>query len=110
MNGVLGRVIPFRQCFTLCVELLACKSRACNDIKGFLLPGANDMQFKVGQYADDIMSFVKDVVSLNNLFKEIHLYEHGTGARLNISKTEPCCWGLGETALTSRLASSGLKK
>jgi len=95
LKGVLVRLIPFRQCFTLCVKVLACKSRACNDIKGFLLLGATDMQFKVGEYADDIMSFVKDVVSLNNLFREIHLYERGTGARLNISKTEPCGWGLG---------------
>ena len=74
--------------YILCVEVLACKIRACSDIEGFLLPGAQGLQFKVGQYADDTTSFVKDVVSLNNLFREIQLYERGTGAKLNISKTE----------------------
>ena len=74
--------------YILCVEVLACKIRACSDIEGFLLPGAQGLQFKVGQYADDTTSFVKDVVSLNNLFREIQLYERVTGAKLNISKTE----------------------
>ena len=74
--------------YILCVEVLACKIRACSDIEGFLLPDAQGLQFKVGQYSDDTTSFVKDVVSLNNLFREIQLYERGTGAKLNISKTE----------------------
>lgn len=74
--------------YILCVEVLACKIRSCKDIEGFLLPGADGKQFKVGQYADDTTSFVKDVVSLTNLFREINLYERGTGAKLNMSKTE----------------------
>ena len=74
--------------YILCVEVLACKIRACRDIEGFLLPGAHGLQFKVGQYADDTTSFVKDVASLYNLFREIQVYERGTGAKLNISKTE----------------------
>lgn len=66
--------------YILCVEVLACKIRDCSNIKGFLLPGANGWQFKVGQYADATTSFVKDVFYLNNLFHEIRLYEQGTGA------------------------------
>ena len=35
--------------YFLCVEVLTCKLRACSDIEGFLLPGAERNQFKVGQ-------------------------------------------------------------
>ena len=99
VNGFLSDMIPIARgvrqgdslspmLYILCVEVLACKIRPCNDIEGFLLLGAQGLQFKSGQYADDTMSFVKDVGSLNNLFREIQLYERGTGAKLNISKTE----------------------
>ena len=74
--------------YILCVEVLACKIRDSSDIIGFSLPGAEGRQFKVGQYADDTTSFVKDTRSLHALFREIRLYERGTGARLNLSKTE----------------------
>ena len=52
------------------------------------IPGAAGAQFKVSQYADDTTVFVKDESSLIYLFKAISLYEKGSGARLNISKTE----------------------
>ena len=73
--------------YILCVEVLTCKIRACSDMEGSSFPGVQGLQFKVGQYASDTNSFVKDV-SLNNLFREIQLYERRTGAKLNISKTE----------------------
>lgn len=74
--------------YILCVEVLACKIRDNPDIVGFLLPGARGRQFKVGQYADDTTSFVKDTRSLHALFHDISLYEKGSGAKLNRSKTE----------------------
>ena len=74
--------------YILCVEVLACKIRDSPDIIGFSLPGADGRQFKVGQYADDTTSFVKDARSFHALFREIRLYERGTGAKLNLSKTE----------------------
>ena len=58
-----------------------------SQIEGFLVPGAAGAQFKVSQYADDTTVFVKDESSLIYLFKAISLYEKGSGARLNISKT-----------------------
>ena len=99
VNGFLSDEIPIRRgvrqgdslspmLYILCVEVLACKIRACRDIEGFLLPGAGGTHFKVGQYADDTTSLVKNVASLHNLFREVRLYELGTGAKLNVSKTE----------------------
>ena len=74
--------------YVLCVEVLACKIRASDDIKGFLLPGASGLQFKVAQYADDTTAIVKDYRSLVSLFEAISFYERGTGAKLNRSKTK----------------------
>ncbi len=99
LNGFLTKQIPLlrgvRQgdslsplLYILCVEVLACQIRNSPDIRGFLLPGAGGKQFKVRQYADDTTSFVKDYNSLVNLFKLISLYEKGSGAKLNRSKTE----------------------
>lgn len=74
--------------YVLCVEMLACKIRNCDRIRGFLLPGASGRQFKVRQYADDTTAFLKDYNSLVCLFNLISIYEKGSGAKLNRSKTE----------------------
>ena len=74
--------------YILCVEVLACKIRNCKSMRGFLLPGANGKQFKVRQYADDRTSFINDYNSLVCLFDLISIYEKGSGAKLNRSKTE----------------------
>ena len=74
--------------YILCVESLACRIRACPQIEGFLLPGAKGLQYKVGLYADDTTSLVKSVHSLQCLFDVIRVYERGSGAKLNVSKTE----------------------
>lgn len=80
--------IPSPLLYILCVEVLASKIRNCKSIRGFLLPGANGKQFKVRQYADDTTSFIKDYNSLVCLFEIISIYEKGSGAKLNRSKTE----------------------
>ena len=72
---------------------LACKIRATNDIKGFLLPGAGGLQFKVCQYADDTTAFVKNEKSLFALFESISHFERGSGAKLNRAKTEALLLG-----------------
>ena len=74
--------------YILCVEVLACQIRRSRDITGFLLPGMNGKQFKVLQYADDTTSFVKDYYSLVSLFDLISIYEKGSGAKRNRSKTK----------------------
>ena len=83
-----ARGIPFLRCCIFCVESLACKIRSCSEIEGFLLPGAKGLQYKVGVYADDTTGLVKSVRSLAVLFNVIRIYEQGSGAKLNISKTE----------------------
>ena len=74
--------------YILCVEALDCKIRATSSIEGFLLPGAGGKQFKVSQYADDTTAFVKNEKSLDSLFNVIRIFEAGSGAKLNHSKTE----------------------
>ena len=79
--------------YILCVECLACKIRSCREIEGFLLAGAKGLQYKVGVYADDTASLVKSVYSLTALLNVIRIYERGSGARLNVSKTEAMWFG-----------------
>ena len=74
--------------YILCVETLACKIRLCPQIQCFLLPGAKGLQYKVGLYADDTTSLVRSVHSLAMLFHIISIYERGSGAKFNVSKTE----------------------
>ena len=74
--------------YILCVECLASKIRSCPEIKGFHLPGAKGLQYKVGVYADDTTSLVKSVYSLAALLDVVRIYERGSGAKLNVSKAE----------------------
>ena len=52
------------------------------------LPGAGGLQFKVSQYADDATLFLKTERSLCRLLQTVELYERGSGAKLNTSKSE----------------------
>ena len=57
--------------YVICVEVLACQVRNSPYIRGFLLPGAKGLQFKVRQYADDTTSFLKDFNRLNTYFASL---------------------------------------
>ena len=74
--------------YVLISEVLGACIRQCPDIKGFQLPGVEGLEFKLSQYADDSTSIVKDERSLCALFKVISRYERGSGAKLNLTKTE----------------------
>jgi len=74
--------------YILCVEVLAAKIRNTPEIEGFLLPGARGKCFKVGQYADDTTGFLKNLRFLRVLPETVSLYERGSGAKLNRSKSE----------------------
>ena len=99
LNGWLTEKIPLRRgvrqgdplsplLYVLCIEALACQIRSCPEIRGFLLPGARGRQAKVRLYADDTTAILKDFRSLVKLFDVISIYEKGSGAKLNKSKTE----------------------
>lgn len=74
--------------YVLCVEVLASLIRSSSEIEGFLLPGADGLQARARLYADDIFAVLKSLRSLEALFDLVDLYEKGTGAKLNRSKTE----------------------
>ena len=73
--------------YVICVEVLASLIRRSPEIEGFLLPGANGLQTRA-LYADDVFAVLKNLKSLEALLSLIELYEKGTGAKLNKSKTE----------------------
>ena len=121
LNGWLTRPIFLRRgvrqgdslsplLYILCVEVLACQIRRSGDIVGFLLPGSNGKHFKVRQYADDTTSFVKNLFSLVSLFDLISIYEKGSGAKLNRSKTEAMWLGAWQTRTDQPLGLTWVRK
>ena len=96
--------------YVLCVEVLACKIRASPDVRGFLLPGASGLEFRVCQYADDTTAFVKDERSLHALFNIIADFERGSGAKLNRAKTEALWLGAWKDRPDEPLGLSWVKK
>ena len=74
--------------YVLVSEVLSNQIRKCRDIEGFRLPGTGRLQFKVSQYADDATLSVKTERSLCRLLQFVEMYERGSGAKLNISKSE----------------------
>lgn len=67
-------------------EVLSCNIRASNKIDRIKLPGGH--VFKMNQYADDATCIVLSIRSLHNLLSLTERYGKGTGAKLNLSKTE----------------------
>lgn len=79
--------------YVICVEALACLIHDSTEIDRFLLPGAKGRWAKMRLYVDDTTVLLKDFVSLRNLFRVICIYEAGSGAKLNKSKTEAMWFG-----------------
>ena len=74
--------------YVLCTEVLATLVRSSPEIEGFLLPGAKGQQTRIRLYADDTTAILRDLRSLALMFDCVTIYENGTGAKLNRSKTE----------------------
>ena len=74
--------------YVLVSEVLSTQIRKCNEIEGFRLPGAGGLQFKISQYADDATNFVKNERSLCHLLRVVNIYERGSGAKLNTTKSK----------------------
>ena len=74
--------------YILVSEVLSTQIRNCPDIVGFRLPGAGGLNYKISQYADHATNFVKTERSLFHLLWVVHIYEQGSGAKLNTAKSE----------------------
>ena len=79
--------------YVLVSEVLSTKIRKCKEIEGFCLPGTGGLQFKVSQYADDATNFVKNERSLCHLLRVVNVYERGSSAKLNTTKSEAMWFG-----------------
>ena len=76
--------------YVLVVEVLACNIRADPNISGICLPGSTTSLPVISAYADDtslVLGSDQDIVACLEVYKR---YEHGSGAKLNLSK----CKGL----------------
>lgn len=121
INGWLSRKIELQRgvrqgdslspmLYILCVEVLAAKIRSTPAIEGFLLPGARGKSFKVGQYADDTTGFLKSLYSLRVLLDVVSVYEKGSGAKLNRSKSEAMWVGSWKDRVDQPLGLTWVKK
>ena len=74
--------------YVLVSEVLSTQIRRCKEIEGFQLPEAGGLQFKVSQYADDATNIVKTERSLCHFLRIVQKYEQGSGAKLDLAKSE----------------------
>ena len=96
--------------YVICVEVLASLIRRSPEIEGLLLPGANGLQARARLYADDVFAVLRNLRSLEALLSLIELYEKGTGAKLNKSKTEAMWLGAWRLRADEPLGLSWVKK
>ena len=65
--------------------------RNCKDIRGVRLPGSSK-ESKISQYADDgNLTLVE--YSITKAFEIVHIFEKGSGSKLNCDKTEGMWFG-----------------
>lgn len=91
--------------YVLVSEVLSTQVRNCPEIIGFRLPGAGGVHFKISQCADDATNFVKSERFLFHLLLVVHIYERGSGTKLNTAKSE-AMW-LGRWRGGAMLSSAG---
>ena len=73
--------------FILVAEVMACKIRENNNIKGFKTNDMNE-DIKIVQHADDTTLPLADIKSVENAVKIIKEFGLMSGMKLNIDKTE----------------------
>ena len=81
--------------YILTAEILAIHIRNNANIHGITL---NKPEVKLSQYADDTTLFLRDDQSVFESFKTLTLYEHASGAKINLEK----CQGLWSGSLKLR--------
>ena len=71
--------------FILCAEVLACRIREDENIKGIKI---DDTEFKISQFADDTTSLLNgDRHSFEQLFRQLDYFGEISGLKLNAEKT-----------------------
>ena len=74
--------------YCLVVEILGQAIRRDDTIEGIQIPGCNQQQSKVSQYADDTTLILANNYSITRCFHIVNIFEKGSGSRLNTTKTE----------------------
>ena len=74
--------------YCLVVETLGQEIRRDETIEGIQIPGSNQQQSKVSQYADYTTLILANDYSIIQCFHIINIFEKGSGSRLNGTKTE----------------------
>ena len=72
----------------LVVETLGQAIHRDDTIGGIQIPGSTQQQSKVSQYADDTTLILANDYSITRCFHIVHIFENGSGSRLNTTKTE----------------------
>ena len=76
--------------YVLIAEVLGAAIRKNEKIQGVKILNS---ELKVLQYADDTENFATTDESINEIFYIIDKYEKGTGAKINVEKTEGLIFG-----------------
>ena len=95
INGFLGENIPLESgvrqgcplsalLYVMVVELLALQLRANPNIVGFTILGEKIVS---SHYSDDAVIKITQNACFKEVYKDLHLYEQGTGAKVNYDKT-----------------------
>ena len=73
--------------YYLLVETLRQAIRRDPSIQGIQIPGSKNKQCEVSQFADDTTLVLANDYSITSAFNLIHIFEQGSGSRLNPKKT-----------------------
>ena len=87
INGFLTDEIEVRRgalLYVIIAKVLGNQKRSNRNISGVTI---RNIEQKILQYADDTQIIVSNNSSINEVSKQLRLYEEATGAKINISKT-----------------------
>ena len=71
--------------FILALEVLACRIRKDNEIKGILI---KEEEIKLTLFADDMTCFLRDIASYHRLVATLQLFSRFSNLQINNDKTE----------------------
>ena len=74
--------------YVLIAEVLTCNIRANPSISGLSIPGVQKPLSPISQYADNTSLILVNDQPIKSAFDTYSLYESGSGAKLNMSKSE----------------------